>query len=1047
MPVTAQFPTRLCVDVEALTTRRAELEDALLAAFLRTFAVAQQAVVEPRGGYLGIKFELPTFVWTGDGLDEAPDTLRAEIETLVDDTLWRAAEAAGVFDLARAAQLAPPVLPPNPAEPADTERDEDSLDLYILPTYQKQGRKVAVPKKGKRVRQQGEDEVTEALRWRRIRTGAQMAKDLQAAVRESLKALGRTLPKTGQIGVIYKIGDNYGIEVIELPGAKILFSGQVPNPTRPEIKPGKGVQMKSVPLAVVQTDAKLKWYAPGTTLVERIKAFTDFYGADIRFQIQRRAKKAGQVALSEVKDQLETMVQEHVRDAIKNIPDCNFMTLELGSAQYLFFVPTDQFGADVLQKIDTELLPLVEWHEVGRKKKGDGKGAKGAGQGERKGAGQGGEGQPGQGAGAGAGTGINEDGEAGEGPGAIVYTEEEAKGPGGRLYPPSYYSDSGPQDCSAFLGEPELSQLGEVGERMRVLIQEIAQKLQIQPCEHAGRFAIVAAGAISGRAAAVGEHAARTQDKGFTQPGSFSESAMRKLLFVPTVSPAIQFMRFLAGIVPLLQRLDDMIWETYRTYAHLITGMYAGEAPGWFLHYRYDFSDNIKLGVTFIFLTTCRALLLQLLRTSHQEIMKRISNFESYAPMFEELARSQLLAVDELIRLHQQLQSEIEGISVGTVVRGIGDTWADARLGLENLFEGTEGSAVVVINRTPGTIVRDAAGKPTGIADSMGHLWTLPRLEQAIQLRRGSAEAVDPLIKQLTDIPEVAARMRANPFYLRVELLRLLLEMKSNNEDQTEDAVDSVMHAFRVSKIDEVRDGSKHTIYNAPYNLTGIHLMAHNQVGEFFGGSFWYAEGIKSLFNAELGLEDLGTFFEWTGLILLGVLCPPAAFIAGAAVATYHYHEAKEKEELFRSLINPDELMSWAEVEAELFAAKLGLVLSFIPEAGTLLRAGSKIATTAVRQGARQGAKAAVRALRDRFAREMAQSLAKGVERAIIREVVTDQVMGKLFEHILGPITQAIAADAALTGPAGGRSAVMRVMLALEAEQAQLAGPGLAEDL
>jgi hypothetical protein len=195
-----------------------------------------------------------------------------------------------------------------------------------------------------------------------------------------------------------------------------------------------------------------------------------------------------------------------------------------------------------------------------------------------------------------------------------------------------------------------------------------------------------------------------------------------------------------------------------------------------------------------------------------------------------------------------------------------------------------------------------------------------------------------------------------------------------------------------------------------------------------------------------LGLKDLGTFFEWTGLILLGVLCPPAAFIAGAAVATYHYHEAKEKEELFRSLINPDELMSWAEVEAELFAAKLGLVLSFIPEAGTVLRLGTRVASLAVRKGAKQGAKLAVRALRARFAKDMAHSLAKGVERAIIREVVTDQVMGKLIEQILGPINQAIAADAALTGPVGGRSAVMRVMLAMEAEQMRLAGPGLAED-
>ncbi len=1047
MPVTASFPTRLRVDVDALTTRRAELADALLAAFTRTFALAHQEVLAPRGGYLGVKLELPAFVWTGDGLDATPAPLRAEIETLVDAALRRAADQAGVFDLARAAALAPPVLPADAGELVDAARDEDALGLYLLPTYQKQGQKVAVPKQAKRVRQAGADEVTEALAWRKLGTGKTFTpQDLQAAVRASLAALGRKLPTTGQFGVIYKIGDNYGIEVIELPAAKILFSGQIPNPSRPEIVPGKGLKMTQQTLAVVQTDARLTWYAPGTTATERVKAFTDHYGGDLRFQIQRRAKKAGQVAVSEMNDQLDAMVQANVEEAIKGIPDCTFLTLVLGGARYLFYVPTAQFGADVLQKLDSELLPLVEWRTVGRKQKGAGQGKTGAGQGTRQGAGQGGEGKPGQGAGAGTGEGASEAGEPGEGLGAIVYHEETGDGQPGRIYPPSYYAGTGVQDCSAFLGEPDLGQLGEAGERLRAMIQEIAQKLQIQPCEHAGRFAINAAGALGTRAATVGEHAARSQDKGFTQPGSGSESAMRKLLFVPTVSPAIQFMRFLAGVVSLLARLDDAIRDVYWANSKLIQGMYAGNGVGWFLHYRYDFSDNMKLGVTFIFLASCRALLLQLLRTSHQEIMRRVNNFESYAPMFEELARTQLLAVAELILLHSQLKREVDGFGLGSVVLGARETWDDARLGLENLFSAV-GSPAVVIDRTPGVIVRDAAGKPTGIADSMGHLWTLQRLEQAIQLRRGSAEAVDPLIKQLTDIPEAAARMRANPFFLRYELLRLLIEMKSNNESQTADAVDSVMHAFRVSRIDELTDASKHTIYNAPYALTGIHLMAHNQVGEFFQGSVWYAEGIKALFNAELGLKDLGTFFEWTGLILLGVLCPPAAFIAGAAVATYHYHEAKEKEELFRSLINPDELMSWAEVEAELFAAKLGLVLSFIPEAGTVLRMGSRVASVAARKGAAQGAKLAVRALRARFAKDMAHSLAKGVERAILREVVTDQVMGKLFEQILGPINQAIAADAALTGPVGGRSAVIRVMLALEAEQTRLAGPGLAEDL
>jgi hypothetical protein len=51
------------------------------------------------------------------------------------------------------------------------------------------------------------------------------------------------------------------------------------------------------------------------------------------------------------------------------------------------------------------------------------------------------------------------------------------------------------------------------------------------------------------------------------------------------------------------------------------------------------------------------------------------------------------------------------------------------------------------------------------------------------------------------------------------------------------------------------------------------------------------------------------------------VLCPPAAFIVGVEIALHDVAKAKEKERLFGSLIDPELVLTRAEVELELFSA------------------------------------------------------------------------------------------------------------------------------
>ena len=116
--------------------------------------------------------------------------------------------------------------------------------------------------------------------------------------------------------------------------------------------------------------------------------------------------------------------------------------------------------------------------------------------------------------------------------------------------------------------------------------------------------------------------------------------------------------------------------------------------------------------------------------------------------------------------------------------------------------------------------------------------------------------------------------------------------------------------------------------------MQGIHKQAHEQIGEFFGGSPYYPPASTRCSAPRSEKASLTNFFVYTGVIFLSIVCPPLGFAIGVELALHDYSKALERERLFGSMIDPELVLSRAEVEADLFAAKLGLALSFIPERG-----------------------------------------------------------------------------------------------------------------
>jgi hypothetical protein len=313
-------------------------------------------------------------------------------------------------------------------------------------------------------------------------------------------------------------------------------------------------------------------------------------------------------------------------------------------------------------------------------------------------------------------------------------------------------------------------------------------------------------------------------------------------------------------------------------------------------------------------------------------------------------------------------------------------------------------------------------------------------------MRRGTLEEIDPLVKQFSEIPEVMARFRNPSIGVRAELQRLLNEMSASNTEKTSEARDDWQYAFRASRINESLPSA--TIPGTSFVLQGIHLMAHQQLGEFFGGDPYYPEGINSLFNAELGFEALKDFFEYGGIILLSVICPPLGVAFGMATAVYHYEEAADRQELYQALIDPDLVMNRAELEAEMFAARLGLALAFIPEAGSILGRGASIG---VRLGARGSARLVARTARGAIRRGLVRSagralarhlttamirqIEQGLVRAFISEIMIDRFMDRIIREVMEPVMAHVEREAAVTGSVGGSAGVEEMLRRLQAEE------------
>jgi hypothetical protein len=1063
MPLHARIPVRLVVD----STRVGgdAVRDALDAALAQSVDAAIGVALGDRPKGTAVAVHEPVVEWTGSGLHGLASATRSGLDADVRAAVAAAVARAGIVDgvLARARHAGrEPIL-----ERRDPDRHHPLVDRYLLPSY-KDGTKRPVKVRGK-VQTGGimtinEEPAPTSWRLAKLSEIGNLPEALNAEVIDRNVAL----PDQGLVGGMLSSDDERAtfVGICDIATGNMLHSTSFSNPMG--LRANSDGTLEPVRTADLDPEDVYRFTVqPGDDLKQIYRSF--YRGALIT-----QAKQLQPVLPNQKETERDAAIANHVDEAL----DARFDSLSAsdpvvrlvrlkgrGGGDYLIRYGAEQakdFPADLdvdvypLRKPQVDVAPDVPGAGRGTGRKvGQGKKTSRVGEEDKDGATPGDKG-PGAG-----GEGADKEGVPGTGPGGGIIVapqdqqdQQAQEGPGTAFIGTLETTTDDTDPCAPWEGEPPISALTGYTDEINGLMGEIANRLEMPTCAHAGAFLISAARMYGARAKQVG--LAPVTVAGDNRPVGTGPANLGWIRFSMLPTPQVQLLRHLAGTTPLINRMHTVLLYAIGQHGKLIAGERAGQPVSWQLHFLEEFTPDLSHAVGTLFRMTCRVVFLQLLLASRRAIDGDLGDIDNVAANFE--ARILPLLVDvqamtdlrDKLRHHEKLEAIAKAmqetgygtgaVSTGTVkhLEAPPQSWMEAADAVARSLDPKAPSAPstplgATADSRPGAAEGDIAEyKGTYyILDARGRWHNVQQLEDLISLARGTVESVDPLVKHIIELEDVLPRMRDPNIGVKAVLTEILRTMQAHNTEITTKANADDWFAFRASNISE--DVAAATVPYTSYALRGIHLQAHESIGEFFHGDRYYALGIQLVFDTEEGRRSLLAFGELVGVVLLSVIWAPLGIAVGIGLALHHYDEAVEKEHVYDALIDPDVVISRAEVEAQLFAAKLGVALSFLPVAGKVLGALRPLVTAGAIEAEEAGAAAARTAAAEAAEEAVATALKAAtadVLEKFVTELATAVVINKVMEIAIEPIIAAIERERETTGPIGGLNRSLAIVLA-----------------
>jgi hypothetical protein len=447
-----------------------------------------------------------------------------------------------------------------------------------------------------------------------------------------------------------------------------------------------------------------------------------------------------------------------------------------------------------------------------------------------------------------------------------------------------------------------------------------------------------------------------------------------------------------------------------------------GSSPEWRLKFYEEYSPRRDAAIAALFVATCQDALLETLEASHRGIVGRLENFDAYMRVTRSLIHLLLVDVTDLMVLRARLTTSTAAAWAGGVATvatpggGAVSAWyQSAKL----ISAALSGPPIDTSGVPQHGLVKQTSDGPR-VQDRTGRWWTLAELDGVIGTSRKEIFSVDPLLEKLADLPDTVARFQAAGVKgIEAEFRSVLEEMLKENELRTPRVRDDPSIAFGLASMKESESAAWQDI---GAELFGIQKIAHERLRPLFtgDGDVAYVGGMRSLVSSELGKADFWEFFNIFGITAIAIFCPPLAFAIGAVQAVVALDEAYEHRGIQAAMLGGDEILTKAQVEAELWGAAIGAALTFIPEVKGIAGAARSGTRAVVRGEVIEAAEAATRALSRRAAAHLAELAAKNLLEAYVKECLTAYVLSLAIQAAVGRITDAVAHEVSITGHAMG---------------------------
>ncbi|WOP18911.1 hypothetical protein [Raineyella sp. LH-20] len=594
-----------------------------------------------------------------------------------------------------------------------------------------------------------------------------------------------------------------------------------------------------------------------------------------------------------------------------------------------------------------------------------------------------------------------------------------------RSFPGSETAPAVELPCVPFLAEPDVAALVDT-RNLTGRIRSLAAALAIPECGFAGAFALHCAVAVAGRArglAAASIVSAVLSDV-TVRPDATGNNGFVEVK--PNPTPELMWLRRLAGIAREVGDFADAVVASYLDPANArLVRIDPGDPPnaaGWAVRFLNEIQDAMRYGYEHVFAETCRAVMLQQLRSSASGIAARQQK-HNFDVLVEDFG-TKLEILGDVVLWPSVLLAAIQ--HAGKVYLRSGSV--REVLAAQEVIVVDEGPPVYLpapIDSTPQRILAivgdDRIERRDGrtVAVHNGRDWTPDQLRETINQRRSLLNQSDPLFFQIPDLQQLVLGMERDQAFLQHYLRDLLAEMSAANARMTQKASDLDDGAYFALEASQYvkREGGKDW-RGLRYTLQGIHQLADEHLAPEVRGDRLYAAGVNQALDHKADEDAIIAIASSFGIIVLGLFCAPlgavaAAAITGAASIAFAVHdvlEAQRQTDLYRALEDPELFQHWQDVQLAQLMATISVAFSVFDAfaIGKAAHALTSSALGALRIAEKQGARTVVRlaseAVREQVIKGLTEEALQRAVRQAVHEATVVVVMNEVLPKVITPL-------------------------------------------